>query len=482
MGIGDFNRDGKADLAIANNSSNTVSILLGNGDGTFNTKIDFPVGKNPQSVAIGDFNGDGKLDLTTANSGSNNVSILLGNGVGGFGTKIDFPVGTAPYSVAVGDFNGDGKADIVSANSGSNNVSVLHYPVPTAITTEAVTDITATDATGNGTITDLGIPNLTSYGFCWNIDGTPTTADDKIDKGAVPATGAFTAAITGLSQTTTYHVRAYAINTTGTSYGNEVSFTTLATYPVTFSTVDANGTISALVNSIAITSGDQVVQGKDVVFNAIPKLGYKVKQWTLNGSVVNGNISNSYTQTGLSSASIVTVAFELITYPITFSTADANGTIEASVDSQTIASGGKVAQGKGVVFKATPALGYKVKQWTLNGTVISGNISNTNTLTGLSAALSVTVAFELITGIDIVTEAMDFEVFPNPFQSIINIVSISEMSTVEILSISGEILKKIDTGKSLSLTFPVENLTNGAYLIRVYDVNGNINNKVMIKK
>src|SRR5207302_496601 len=90
---------------------------------TFAAATNFGVGTNPISVAIGDFNGDGKQDLAAANAGSNNVSVLLGNGTGGFGAATNFGVGSAPQSVAVGDFNGDGKQDTAAANAGSDNVS-----------------------------------------------------------------------------------------------------------------------------------------------------------------------------------------------------------------------------------------------------------------------------------------------------------------------------------------------------------------------
>ncbi|MEH2342364.1 MAG: FG-GAP-like repeat-containing protein [Nostoc sp.] len=123
--VGDFNGDGKLDLAVANYSSATVSVLLGLGTGGFDTAINFTVGTSPYSVTVGDFNGDGKLDLATANKGSNNVSVLLGLGTGGFGTATNFSVGSAPRSVTVADFNNDGKLDLAVANSGSNNVSVL---------------------------------------------------------------------------------------------------------------------------------------------------------------------------------------------------------------------------------------------------------------------------------------------------------------------------------------------------------------------
>src|SRR5207244_7714188 len=79
----------------------------------------------PTSVAVGDFNGDGRQDLAVANNGSNNVSVLLGAAAGGFSAALNFAVDTGPVSVAVGDFDGDGKQDLATANDGSNNVSVL---------------------------------------------------------------------------------------------------------------------------------------------------------------------------------------------------------------------------------------------------------------------------------------------------------------------------------------------------------------------
>ena len=128
VAVGDFNGDGKPDLALANGSG-TVSVLLGNGDGTFQPHVEYPAGPGAFSVAVGDFSGDGKLDLAVANNNGNQsgtVSVLLGNGDGTFQPHVDYPVGVGPYSVAVGDFNRDGKLDLVVANYPSIfTVSVL---------------------------------------------------------------------------------------------------------------------------------------------------------------------------------------------------------------------------------------------------------------------------------------------------------------------------------------------------------------------
>ena len=125
MAVGDFNRDGKQDLAVATEDNNNVSILLGTGNGTFGAAKNFAVGELPRSVAVGDFNRDGRQDLAVANAVSANVSILLGNGDGTFQLAVNVAVGTGPFSVAVGDFNGDGRQDLATANFSSDNVSIL---------------------------------------------------------------------------------------------------------------------------------------------------------------------------------------------------------------------------------------------------------------------------------------------------------------------------------------------------------------------
>jgi hypothetical protein len=130
---GDFNGDGRLDLAYAgSNLARTVGdifILLGNGDGTFTQASDSPItlGADPSAIAAADFNGDGKLDLAVADYQNNSVTILLGKGGGTFtqapGSPI--PVGSEPDAMAVGDFTGNGKLDIAAPNFGSNNLTLL---------------------------------------------------------------------------------------------------------------------------------------------------------------------------------------------------------------------------------------------------------------------------------------------------------------------------------------------------------------------
>jgi len=125
VAIVDLNADGKPDLVTPNYASSTVSVLLGNGDGTFGAKTDFATGTNPISVAIGNLNADGKPDLVTANYTSSTVSVLLGTGDGTFGAKTDFATGTGPNSVAIGGLTADLKPDLATANRIASTVSVL---------------------------------------------------------------------------------------------------------------------------------------------------------------------------------------------------------------------------------------------------------------------------------------------------------------------------------------------------------------------
>ncbi len=127
VAVGDFNSDNKPDLVVANENSNSISVLLGNGDGTFQTAMNFGVGASPVSVAVGDLNGDHKLDLAVANENSDTFSVLLGNGDGTFQAAQDSATGgRLPASLLIADFNGDGMPDLAIANlQVSNTLSVL---------------------------------------------------------------------------------------------------------------------------------------------------------------------------------------------------------------------------------------------------------------------------------------------------------------------------------------------------------------------
>jgi hypothetical protein len=145
VAVGDLNKDGHPDLIVANyvNPNGTISVLLGNGDGSFGPPTSYAVGPNPQSIALGDFNNDANLDAAVANGDT--VSVLLGNGDGTFAAPQDVLVGPYNRRVAIGDFNNDGKQDlaIIYNEVGLNNLAV---------------------ALGNGDGT-FGVPTTSSIGY-----------------------------------------------------------------------------------------------------------------------------------------------------------------------------------------------------------------------------------------------------------------------------------------------------------------------------
>jgi uncharacterized protein (TIGR03437 family) len=124
--VGDFNRDGLLDLAVTHQITNSVSIFLGTGDDTFRPPLDADVGVGPTSMGIADFNGDGIPDLAVTNATSNNLSILLGHGDGTFRPALNFAAGYTPSFLTVGDFDHDGRVDVAVVNgTNTGTVSVL---------------------------------------------------------------------------------------------------------------------------------------------------------------------------------------------------------------------------------------------------------------------------------------------------------------------------------------------------------------------
>ncbi|HMB95680.1 MAG TPA: FG-GAP-like repeat-containing protein, partial [Tepidisphaeraceae bacterium] len=166
---GDFNKDGKLDIAAANNGSNDVGIYLGKGTGNFLAPVFYHSGEVPRAMASGDFNHDGNIDLVIANHDDKNVGVLLGNGNGTFQTVRTFNTSNEePWSVAVGDFNGDGKQDLAVAIQdmppkidiflGKGNGNFL-APIPIAAANEP-TSVQTADVNRDGKL-DLIVTNNT---------------------------------------------------------------------------------------------------------------------------------------------------------------------------------------------------------------------------------------------------------------------------------------------------------------------------------
>jgi hypothetical protein len=127
VAIGDFNLDGAADMAVTNQNSKNVSILLGDGTGGFKGKADFPAGGSPERIAAGDLDGDGRLDLVLPIQAGNVVVVLWGDGRGGFSEPATFAVEGSPFMPVIADFDADRRLDVAvtTRTAGSRRVAVL---------------------------------------------------------------------------------------------------------------------------------------------------------------------------------------------------------------------------------------------------------------------------------------------------------------------------------------------------------------------
>lgn len=123
VATGDLNNDGHADIVAGD--SNRIFVLLGHGDGTFAPPVGFTAGDTAHNIVLWDFNFDGNLDIAVANYDSNDVAVLMGNGDGTFKSPVNYPVGSNPHNVILADVNGDHFVDLITANQNSNNISVL---------------------------------------------------------------------------------------------------------------------------------------------------------------------------------------------------------------------------------------------------------------------------------------------------------------------------------------------------------------------
>jgi hypothetical protein len=177
----DFDRNGAIDVAAVNPLTNQVAILLGNGHGILGAATQYPAGEGPAAVAVADFNLDGKPDLVTANSVGNDVTVMLGNGNGSFQAPQHAGAGTAPVAIVVADFNRDGLPDVAVAGSGSGDVTILlgrgdgtfgnSYSAGVG---DGPNAIAVGDLNGDGKL-DLAVTNLTSQTvsiLLGNGDGT----------------------------------------------------------------------------------------------------------------------------------------------------------------------------------------------------------------------------------------------------------------------------------------------------------------------
>lgn len=271
----DFNNDGKADLAVANNADNNISLLLGNGSGAFATPVNFALSASPTDLAVGDFDGDGNIDLVVA---AGNVYVLPGNGAGGF--SISAPI-SAPgaIAVAVGDINGDGKADIATANS-TDSLSVFlgdgsgSFGSPTSLPVTSPTDVALGDFNGDGKI-DLAASN------------SSTAVTIRVGDGA----GAFGAATTFNPGSTPKGILALDANGDGRlDLATANSADTISVLLNTCGEIPAS-TPNISINNVSLPEGDngQTSASFTVTLSTASAQTVTVSYYTISQSAVSGS-------------------------------------------------------------------------------------------------------------------------------------------------------------------------------------------------
>lgn len=239
--------------------------------------------------------------------------------------------------------------------------TTLSISVP-GVTTASVTNIGNTTATGGGNVVSNGGATVTERGICWGTSHNPTISGSHANSGT--GTGEFTVSMTNLTPNTTYYVRAYAINSQGTAYGEEVNFKTSLTPTYTIS-VSANPSGSG-----SVTGGGTYEQGQSCTVRATAATGYNFQKWTENGSQVSTNAA--YTFTVSANRNLVAV-FQAGSYTIGASASPSSG--------GTVSGAGSYNYGQNCTLTATPATGYSFVKWTKNGTQVSTNATYTFAVT-----------------------------------------------------------------------------------------------------
>lgn len=258
---------------------------------------------------------------------------------------------------------------------------------PPTVSTGAVTNITTSSATGNGSIVSDGGNSVTERGFCWSTSHNPSiTGTHVVAEGDA---NDFSAALTNLSPNTTYYVRAYATNGTGTAYGDEVQFTTLS--------ISVPGVTTASVTNIGNTTA---TGGGNVVSNGGATVTERGICWsTSHDPTISGSHANSGTGTGEFTVSMTNLTPNTTYYVRAYAINNQGTAYGEEVNFKTsltptytvavsaspsnggsVAGGGTYEQGQSCTIRATAATGYNFQKWTENGSQVSTNAAYTFTV------------------------------------------------------------------------------------------------------
>jgi len=268
---------------------------------------------------------------------------------------------------------------VLSSLTATTTASILALAPPT-VTTAVASNVTTSTASSGGDVTDGGGAAVTARGVCWSTSPNPTTANSHTTDGT--GTGTFTSAHSGLTDNTTYHVRAYATNSQGTSYGADRTFTTdcIVTY-VTDGT--AGATLTGNTNQGVPAGSDATA----VTANAPP--GYHFVDWTFSIGGTSGN--NPLTLSPVTGSVNITANYAINTYTVAFQTDGTSGTTLTGTASQLINHGSDAT-----AVTANAPTGYHFVNWTGTGGFTT-TTSNPVTVTGVTQDMTLTANYAIDT-------------------------------------------------------------------------------------
>jgi hypothetical protein len=290
---------------------------------------------------------------------------------GGAATFDTAAAGTGKTVTATGLSLTGADADKYMLTSFTATTTASIYTVPT-VTTAALSSVTATTAAGGGDVTADGGSAVTERGVCWNTSANPTTSDSHTTDGT--GTGAFASSLAGLTENTTYHVRAYATNAAGTSYGADRTLTT--TFTVSFVTDGTSGASLAGSDTQSVPDG-----GSTTAVTAVAPVGYHFVDWTYDAA---SSTNNPLTLGPIAASVTVTAHFAIDTFTLSYA-AGSNGTLSGAT-SQSVDYGGS-----GTPVTAVPDTGYHFVAWS------DGVLTAIRTDSGVSGVVDVTASFAIDT-------------------------------------------------------------------------------------
>ena len=415
------------------------------------------LGGNVTNVGNPTYTERGVVYATTPNPTTSNTKVLVsGTGTGEYSTNVTTLNSGTTYYVRAYAINSAGTVY-------GSQVSFTTLNLPT-VTTTAATGITISDATLGGNVTNVGNPAYTERGVVYATTQNPTTSDTKVAVSGT-GTGSYTTPITGLIANTTYYVRAYAINSVGTVYGSQVSFTTLNTYTVTLPTITGA--------TIAPQSGSSspVNYGDNYSFTVILEDCYNLSDIVVksNGTILNP-VSGVYTISNITEDQVITVeGLQINTYEITATVNNPDyGTISPE--------GTKTVDcGSLETYIITPNDNYKISDVLVNGE--SQGVITTYTFENIQVNGTIHVIFIEDVGIKNLY-LQNLSLFPNPTTGQLTIDNGQlTIINVEIFDVFGR--KVLEPPLTVLRSYDLTVLHPGVYFVKITTEAGQVVKKVV---